>query len=60
MNDIRVCSIQTYEKQISHYYYYQIVIHQVCDVTKKMAFFELKSSLKHYDLVNKSNLQMNL
>jgi hypothetical protein len=31
MNDIHVYSIQTYEKQISHDYYSQIVIHEVCD-----------------------------
>jgi hypothetical protein len=27
---------------------------------KIMAFFELKSSFKHYDLVSKSNLHMNI
>jgi hypothetical protein len=32
MNDIYVYFIQTYEKQISHDYYYQIMIHEVCDV----------------------------
>jgi hypothetical protein len=31
MNDIRVYFIQTYEKQISHDYYYQIMTHEVCD-----------------------------
>jgi hypothetical protein len=33
MNDISVYSIQTYEKQISHNYYYQIVTHEVCDAS---------------------------
>jgi hypothetical protein len=32
MNDIRDYSIQTYEKQISHDYYYQIVTHEIYDV----------------------------
>jgi hypothetical protein len=32
MNGIRIYSIQTYEKQISHNYYCQIVTHEVCDV----------------------------
>jgi hypothetical protein len=32
MNDIHVYSIQTYEKQILHDYYCQIVPHEVCDV----------------------------
>ncbi len=32
LNDIRVYSIQTYEKKISHDYYCQIVTHEVCDV----------------------------
>jgi hypothetical protein len=32
MNDIRIYSIWTYEKQISHDYYYQVVTHEVCDV----------------------------
>jgi hypothetical protein len=31
MNDVCVYSIQTYEKQILHDYYYQIVAHEVCD-----------------------------
>jgi len=32
MNDIHVFSIQTYEKQISHDYYYQIMAHEAYDV----------------------------
>jgi hypothetical protein len=32
MNDIRVCSIKTYEKKVLLDYYYQIVTHEVCDV----------------------------
>jgi len=32
MNDIHVYSIRTYEKQILHNYYYQIVTYEVCDV----------------------------
>jgi hypothetical protein len=32
VNDIHVYSIQTYKKQISYDYYYQIVTHEVCDV----------------------------
>jgi hypothetical protein len=32
MNYIRVYSIQTYEKHISHYNYCQIVTHEICDV----------------------------
>jgi hypothetical protein len=35
MNNIHVYSIQTYEKQISHVYYYQIMTHEVCDVKCK-------------------------
>jgi hypothetical protein len=31
MNDICVCSIQTYEKEILHNNYCQIVTHEVCD-----------------------------
>jgi hypothetical protein len=31
MNDIHVYSKQTYEKQISHNYYCQIVTHEICD-----------------------------
>jgi hypothetical protein len=34
MNDICVYSIQTYEKQILHNYYCQIVIHEVSDESK--------------------------
>jgi len=30
--DIHVYSIWTYEKQISHNYYCQIITHEVCDV----------------------------
>jgi hypothetical protein len=32
MSDICVYSIRTYEKQILHNYYCQIVTHEVCDV----------------------------
>jgi hypothetical protein len=32
MNYIHVYSIQTYEKQISHDYYCQILTHEFCDV----------------------------
>jgi hypothetical protein len=31
MNDICVYSIWTYDKQILHDYYCQIVIHEICD-----------------------------
>jgi hypothetical protein len=31
MNDIHAYSIRTYEKQISHDYYGQIVAHEICD-----------------------------
>ncbi len=31
MNDIYVYFIRTYEKKISHNYYYQIVAHEICD-----------------------------
>ncbi len=31
MNDIHVYFIQTYEKQISHNYYCQIMTHEICD-----------------------------
>jgi len=34
MNDIHVYSIQTYEKKISHNYYYQIMTNEICDVKK--------------------------
>jgi len=34
MNDICVYSIQTYEKEILHNYYCQIVTHEVCDEGK--------------------------
>jgi hypothetical protein len=32
MNDIHIYSIRTYEKKISHDYYYQIMAHEVYDV----------------------------
>lgn len=32
MNDIHGLSIQTYEKQIPHDYYYQIMAHEAYDV----------------------------
>jgi hypothetical protein len=35
MNDICVYLIRTYEEQISHNYYYQIMIHEVCDEKEK-------------------------
>jgi hypothetical protein len=31
MKDIRVYFMRTYEKQISHDYYYQTMTHQICD-----------------------------
>jgi hypothetical protein len=31
MNDICIYFIQTYEKQISHDYYCQILTHDICD-----------------------------
>jgi hypothetical protein len=34
MNDICAYSIWTYEKQISHDNYYQIVTHEICDDDK--------------------------
>jgi hypothetical protein len=39
MNDIYVYSLQSYEKQISHDYYCQIITHEVChDVLHKPIF----------------------
>jgi hypothetical protein len=41
MNDIRVFSIQTYETQILHDYYYQIVTHSICDAYDKYNCMEV-------------------
>jgi hypothetical protein len=49
MNDNHVYSIQSYENQISHNYYSQIVIHEICEdgininLTHKI---EIKNELK--------------
>jgi hypothetical protein len=54
MNDIRVYSIRTYEKQILHDYYCQIVTHGVCDFgTKKLTLLGRYESLSN--LGGKSN-----
>jgi len=43
MNDICIYSIRTYEKQILHNYYCQIVTHKICD--------EIKSHFSYLDFV---------
>jgi hypothetical protein len=40
MNDIHVYSVQTYEKQISHDYYCQIVTYEVCNIC--FSFFQVR------------------
>jgi hypothetical protein len=39
MNDICVYFIRNYEKKISHDYYYQIVTHEICNVTLFYSFY---------------------
>jgi len=47
MNDIRVYSIRTYEKQIYHDYYCQIVAHEVCDLKLCIIMLALLHEVKN-------------
>jgi hypothetical protein len=49
MNDIRVYSIWTYEKQILHDYYCKIVTHEVCDVGTRT--YKIDPSFLKYSLI---------
>jgi hypothetical protein len=55
MNYIYAYSIQTYEKQILHDYYCQIVTHEICDVNE--VFFCWMCFVTCYTLTKILNIQ---